>query len=108
MVNDAGVTAQISFGMDNCYKCELEIWGSKGNIRTGRILTAPAGFVPKATITVENDTEEIDLPADNAFLKSIGHFTKCIDNYKTREATYDLIVKQAELVDDFKVLSGWK
>ena len=25
-------TAQISFGMDNSYKCELEIWGSKGTI----------------------------------------------------------------------------
>ena len=30
LVNDAGVTAQVAFGMDNGYKCELEVWGNKG------------------------------------------------------------------------------
>ena len=46
MVNDEGVTAQLAFGMDNDYKCEIEIWGSKGTINSNRILTAPADFVP--------------------------------------------------------------
>lgn len=30
--NDEGITAQVSFGMDNAYKCELEVWGSQGVI----------------------------------------------------------------------------
>ena len=47
LVNDEGVTAQIAFGMDHNYKCELEVWGSKGTIYTNRILTAPAGLVPE-------------------------------------------------------------
>ena len=34
--------AQLAFGMDNAYKCELEIWGSKGVLRNERIFTAPA------------------------------------------------------------------
>ena len=46
MINDSGVTAQLSFGMDNSYKCELEVWGSTGTIFTNRILTAPVGFEP--------------------------------------------------------------
>ena len=29
LVNQDGATAQIAFGMDNSYKCELEVWGSK-------------------------------------------------------------------------------
>ncbi len=28
MVNEEGLTAQLAFGMDNDYKCEVEIWGS--------------------------------------------------------------------------------
>ena len=53
------MTVQIGFGMDNDYKCELEVWGSKGTLRTGRVLTAPAGFVPKMTIK-KNTPEAIE------------------------------------------------
>ena len=44
MTNINGDVVQIAFGMDNDYRCEIEIWGSKGTIISGRILTAPAGF----------------------------------------------------------------
>jgi len=27
LVNQSGTTVQIAFGMDNCYKCDLEVWG---------------------------------------------------------------------------------
>lgn len=74
MVNDEGVTAQIAFGMDHNYKCELEVWGSKGTLYTNRILTAPAGFVPEVVIRKGNEEEKRNLPADDAFKKSILHF----------------------------------
>ena len=102
MVNDFGTTAQLSFGMDNSYKCELEVWGSKGFLRTGRILTAPDGFVPTAEITVGNETETVTLSADDTFGKSIEHFCKCVCNYETREENYKKILKQAKLVDEIK------
>ena len=50
MINDEGITAQLAFGMDNDYKCDVEIWGSKNLITSNRILTAPEGFVPTYTI----------------------------------------------------------
>ena len=28
LTNNEGLTAQVSFGMDNSYKCSLEVWGS--------------------------------------------------------------------------------
>lgn len=102
MVNDDGVTAQLSFGMDNSYKCELEVWGSKGFLRTGRILTAPDGFELSAEITVGSNTETVNLSADDTFAKSIGHFCKCVSDNKTREENYTNILKQAELVDSVK------
>ena len=102
MVNDEGTTAQLSFGMDNSYKCELEVWGSKGFLRTGRILTAPDGFEPTAEITVGNETETIKLSPDDTFGKSIEHFCRCVQDVKTREDNYKSILKQAELVDEVK------
>lgn len=102
LVNDEGVTAQLSFGMDNSYKCELEVWGSKGFLRTGRILTAPDGYKPTAEITVGNETETVKLSADDTFGKSIEHFCKCVNDGKAREENYKAILKQAELVEKVK------
>ncbi len=102
LVNDEGVTAQVSFGMDNSYKCDLEIWGSKGTLSTGRILTAPAGFEPTAEIKTAEGTETVSLPADDTFKKSIIHFCKCVNDNDVRKENYKMIVKQAELVDKVK------
>ena len=102
MVNNEGVTAQLSFGMDNSYKCELEVWGSKGYIRTGRILTAPDGFEPTAEVTVGNETETVKLSADDTFKKSIEQFLKCVSDEEQREENYKAILRQSELVDEVK------
>lgn len=107
LVNSEGVTAQVAFGMDNNYKCELEAWGSKGCLTTCRVLTAPTGFVPTATIRKGNEDTVVDLPADDAFLKSIRHFVDCIGDENTRKERYQMISRQAELVDEFKKLAGW-
>ena len=106
LVNDEGVTAQVAFGMDNNYKCELEVWGSKGTLYTNRILTAPAGFVPEVVIRKSNEEEKRNLPADDAFKKSILHFCHCIEDVNIRENNYQALLRQALLVEDFKRLSG--
>lgn len=106
LVNDEGVTAQVAFGMDHNYKCELEVWGSKGTLYTNRILTAPAGLVPEVTIRKGHDEEKCNLPADDAFKKSILHFSHCIDDATMRKENYNTLLRQAQLVEDFKRLSG--
>ena len=106
LVNDEGVTAQVAFGMDHNYKCELEVWGSKGTLFTNRILTAPAGFVPEVVIRKGNEEEKRNLPADDAFKKSILHFSRCIGDAKVREENYQTLLRQATLVEDFKRLAG--
>ena len=105
LVNDEGVTAQVAFGMDHNYKCELEVWCSKGTIYTNRILTAPAGFVPEVIIRKGNEEEKRNLPADDAFKKSILHFYRCIDDDEIRKENYRTLLCQAELVEEFKQLS---
>lgn len=106
MVNEEGLAAQLAFGMDNDYKCEIEIWGSKGTITSNRILTAPEGFVPFYTIKKNQDIETRNLPADDAFFKSIMHFVKCINNKNERIENYEILHRQELLVEQFKNLSG--
>lgn len=101
LVNDKGRTAQIAFGMDNSYKCDLEVWGSKGSLYSGRVLTAPAGLIPEVSIIIGNETEIIKLPCDDAFKKSIQHFRECIEDDTTRKENYKEIICQAQLVNTF-------
>lgn len=106
MKNDMGLTAQLAFGMDNNYKCELEVWGSKGCLTTGRVLTAPAGFVPQVTIRNGNTEVVKDLPSDDAFKKSILKFYACTYDEKMKEANYSEMIRQAELVEEFRMEAG--
>lgn len=104
MVNDHGTVAQLAFGMDNDYKCDIEIWGSKGTITSGRILTAPAGFTPSYTIKKNQAIETRNLPADDAFLKSILRFVDCIEDEQIRTEEYTVLHNQEYLVEQFKKL----
>lgn len=101
LVNDNGLIAQIAFGMDNDYRCDIEIWGAKGTITSGRILTAPAGFTPSYTIKKNQDIETRPLAADDAFMKSIGRFIACVEDKDTRKEEYSLMHKQEQLVNEF-------
>lgn len=100
--NDEGTTVQIAFGMDHDYKCELEVWGSKGTFYTNRVLTAPEGFAPKATIRKGNEETTIHLSADDAFSKSIKVFADCVNNAAAREAEYEVLLRQERLLEAFK------
>jgi predicted dehydrogenase len=95
--NADGLTAQVSFGMDNDYRCSLDIWGSLGTLQATRIMTAPAGFEPPAVIRKNGKEEKLHLPADDTFLKSIQHFMKCVRCKKEREQNYSEILEQAEM-----------
>lgn len=105
LANDKGQIAQIAFGMDNDYRCDIEIWGSKGTITSSRILTAPAGFAPSYTIKKNQVIETRPLAADDAFLKSIKRFVECVERDKERTEEYDILQSQINLVNDFLKLT---
>lgn len=104
MINDKGLTAQLAFGMDNDYKCEVEIWGSLGTILSNRILTAPDGFIPTYTIKKNQSCETRELPNDDAFMKSILRFVECTNNDDIRKNNYDIMSRQAKLVSEFQAV----
>lgn len=99
VMNDEGLVANLSFGMDNAYKCELELWGSRGTLYTNRVLTAPVGFEPLIEYKDGNNpVERITLSSDDTFSKSIEYFLACIDEVKTREESMESILRQASLI----------
>ncbi len=105
LVNDSGMTVQIAFGMDNDYKCELEIWGSKACLKAYRVLTAPTGMEPSIVIRKNNENEFRTLSSDDTFKKSIEHFLKCKEDESIRENNYRVINDQAQLVEEFYFMS---
>ncbi len=106
LVNQDGTTAQIAFGMDNDYKCELEVWGSSGTLVTGRILTAPDGYEPVYVIRKNGKETQGKFPADDSFQKSIQYFMECIKNDRIREENYAVITKQAAMTETFRNMAA--
>lgn len=102
MVNDEGMTAQLAFGMDNDYHCDIEVWGSKGTLTSGRILTAPVGCVPDYTVKQNQDYKKYSFSEDDAFYKSIMRFGECVNNKEMRMNNYEVLLRQIELVQQFR------
>ena len=74
MENDAGEVAQLSFGMDNAYQCQLEVWSSKATLIAPRIFTAGDGVKPSLILRTSSDESKIELDADDQFLHSMQVF----------------------------------
>lgn len=102
LCNRAGACAQVSFGMDNSYKCELEIWGSTGYISAPRIFTAPDGFPAPVIVRTANGAEELHA-VDDQFERVLLAFRQSICDKKARSDAYEDILLQSKLVDACKV-----
>lgn len=100
--NADGLCAQISFGMDNSYKCELEIWGSKGIISTDRIFTAPANFQPTIKIKKQNGEEILSLPKDDSFHNTLLTFYQAVQDPSYRKSISETIAKQSNLIETIR------
>ena len=101
LVNESGFTAQISFGMDNAYRCSLDLWGSEKSLYTNRILTAPVGYKPEIVIRDNSGERKISLEADDTFRKSLLRFEEKVNSPEERSKDVLAIKKQAELVEKF-------
>lgn len=89
---------QISFGMDNEYRCDLEIWGSTGIIKTSRIFSAPNSLECEIFIEKNHQERIIKIEADDTFYKSLLYFNECINNFITRSKSLIKIEQQSKLV----------
>jgi dTDP-3,4-didehydro-2,6-dideoxy-alpha-D-glucose 3-reductase len=105
MVNRQGISAELSFGFDNSYQCNYEIWGSKGKITSQRAFTAPPGYSPTLIIEKQGNKDEIELPPDDHFYNMLTHIETCAknNNFETENLQN---LRQAYYIEQAKVLSN--
>ena len=103
LANGEGLVAQVAFGMDNDYRCSIDVWGSKATLTSGRILTAPEGFSPTITIRQNGKATEYVLDSDDTFRKSIEHFMRCIESPDVATLRREEILAQARLVEQVRL-----
>lgn len=101
LVNRAGSVVQLSFGMDNSYRCSLEIWGSQGELLADRVFTAPVGFRPSILLKVGSKENRIQLPEDDQFFHSIRRFHESICEEEKRHQAREGILHQGRLIEEF-------
>ena len=94
--------AQISFGFDNHYQCNLELWGSKGKLISNRIFTAPPEMNPEIIIEKSSGIKKFKSKKCNHYKNILNHFHKSISNKKIREKEYLENKNQARLVNEIK------
>lgn len=94
------LTAQVSFGMDNAYKCELELWGSKGYLCAPRFFTPPADMEVFLTVKTGMEEQKIQVQADDSFAHMIEKFADSIDKAVLREDNGKAMIRQMELVQN--------
>ena len=97
---NSSIVSQVSFGFDNFYQCSLEIWGSKGVIKAGRIFTCPPSA--KATIELTNGdgAEIITINPENHFENMLQYFYRLIHNPLLAEVEYTSSLHQSKLISE--------
>lgn len=96
-----GRTAQLSWGFDNFYQCNCEIWGSKGKLYADRVFTAQPGFSPKIIVEKQDVKTETQLKGDNHFINILKQFHTNIIT-KNGAGTLQEITNQARLLSDLR------
>ena len=100
------VTSQISFGFDNYYKCDIEIWGSNGKIKTNRIFTSPSDLVTKLDLEINGSSETIVIGKDDHFKNLMLYFYETLSNKKLFLEESNYILEQARLIEEIREKSN--
>jgi NDP-hexose-3-ketoreductase len=102
--NEAGIVSHLSFGFDNFYQNNIELWGSKGKMTIERAFTASPDFSPKVIIETQNIKSEYSLAADNHFQKILNKFAECIVSDQ-HEYLFDQILCQSKLLSQIRSIT---
>jgi predicted dehydrogenase len=96
-------TAQLAFGFDTFYQCELQLWFANGRITAPRIFTAPPGLATEITLETADGSQTIVAPPDNHFAGSLRDFAN-----RVAGNCPDLsgLLAQARLVDEILISSA--
>lgn len=94
--------AELAFGFDNHYQCNLELWGSKGKITATRIFTAPPGYSAEIIVETADGKETISVDPDHHFKNMLLHFHRLATTGQGLEAEYEQNIEQVRLLEAIK------
>jgi hypothetical protein len=95
------IVCQGSYGLENFYQCNFEIWGSIGKIVSTRCFTAHPGFSPTVFVETAQGIQEHNLPPDNHFLNMFKHFNEVVKNNDFEKSWNDTLC-QSKLIEDVR------
>jgi len=90
--------AEIAFGFDNFYQCNLELWGSEGKIYTKRIFTTPPDKSTEIILESSNGNDVCHVTPCNHFEKMMLHFCNLIYTKEGLSAEYKQNINQSRLI----------
>jgi len=94
--SENGLVSQLSYGFDNYYQNMIEIWGSKGIIKTERAYTSPSNFEHIITISNNNESKDIVVNSSNPGITICKKFAESIKSKDLSEN--QKILRQAQLI----------
>lgn len=92
--------AEIAFGFQHFYQCNIEIWGSKGKLYSNRIFTAGNNVKPEIEIETNQGKQIIKLDEDKHFNNMLVHFSNAIYVDSLKEQEYKDNINQARLINE--------
>ena len=98
--NRAGQVAQVSFGFDYFYQCNLELLGTNGKLVVDRIFTPPPGFSPSVHIEHQGTSDEHILDPDDHYVNMADAFSKTVITRSDYDFHWNSSIAQARIIDD--------
>lgn len=101
LINPEGTIAQISFGFDNFYQCNYEIWGSKGFLKAEKAFTPKPSEKPLIVFNNPKETVRFESEPDNHFYNILSEVHRSIitNEHLTHRNT---ILAQAKLLNQIR------
>jgi dTDP-3,4-didehydro-2,6-dideoxy-alpha-D-glucose 3-reductase len=101
LINPNGVVSQLSYGFDNFYQCNYEIWGSKGRIFVERAFTPKPNERPSIVLQKQGLNERVELMEDNHFVKILIYFYETLQ-LQNFNFIYEELLDQSRIMDDMQ------
>lgn len=103
MLNDAGVCAQLSYGFDNYYRNNYEIWGENGYLFSDKVFSPKAN--EETTIILESkfmDKETITFEGEDQFQSIILLFLKILKSDDFIENNEAILMQSSLLTESIQ------
>jgi len=101
LIGNNNIISQLSFGFDNYYRCNYEIWGSKGNLTAERAFTPKPNDNPCILIDKNGQSELKKMESDNHFVNILKEFYSSIQNNDHDRHLND-ILDQSRILSDIQ------